>query len=120
MTYEEIVQTAREELSKIDASGFDGHLAVEIDVTGEGEGAFYIEFKDGTVDVQPYEYYDNDCKLIASASTLTKLIAGKLDAVAAFMTGKLKVEGSIDKALEFQKLLSVKPAKKKAKAAAKN
>ena len=113
MTYEEIVSAAKDILEPKDVSSVPGHLAVQIDVIGEGEGAFYIELKEGAMHVEPYEYYDNDCKLIASADTLTKLISGKLDAVLAFTTGKLKVEGSIDKALEFQKLLT---AKDKAKA----
>lgn len=108
MTYEDIVATAKQELSKCDVGGYSGHLAVQVDVTGEGAGSFYIEFKDGAVDVQPYDYRDNDCKLIASADTLQKIISGKKDAVAAFMTGKLKVQGSIDKALEFQKLINAK------------
>lgn len=122
MTYEEIVQTAKDILLKKDVSEFKGHLAVQVDVTGEGEGAFYVELKDGELFVEPYDYNDRDCKLIASADTLTKLVTGKLDAVLAFTTGKLKVEGSIDKALEFQKICKAKdkktaqPAAKKAAA----
>ena len=113
MTYEEIVKTAQSELSKKDVSNFGGHLAVQIDITGEGEGAFYIELKDGVLCVEPYEYYDRDCKLIASADTLSKMMKGKLDAVLAFTTGKLKVEGNLDKALEFQKIVNAKNKKKK-------
>ena len=119
MTYEEIVATAKEILEPKDVSAFPGHLAVQIDVTGEGEGAFYVELKDGALSVEPYEYYDRDCKLVASCDTLTKLISGKLDAVLAFTTGKLKVEGSIDKALEFQKLLTAESKAKKCAAKAK-
>lgn len=111
MTYEEIVQGARDVLLKKDVSKFEGHLAVQVNITGEGEGAFYIELKDGQLFVEPYEYYDRDCCLIASADTLTKLVADKLDAVMAFTTGKLKVEGSIDKALEFQKICKAKDKK---------
>ncbi len=36
---------------------------------------------------------------------LNKLIDGKLDPILAFTTGKLKVDGDINKALEFAKLL---------------
>lgn len=115
MTYEEIVQAARDVLLKKDVSKFEGHLAVQVDITGEGEGAFYIELKDGQLFVEPYEYYDRDCCLIASADTLTKLVENKLDAVLAFTTGKLKVEGSIDKALEFQKICQAKDKKAAAK-----
>ncbi len=119
MTYEEIVQTAREALCGKEVKDMPGHLAVQIDVEGEGEGAFYIELKDGNVFVEPYEYYDRDCKLIASADVFTKLISGKLDAVLAFTTGKLKVEGSVDKALEFQNLVkAIEKAEKAAKKAA--
>ncbi len=125
MTYEEIVKSAKEALLKKDVSNMAGHLAVQVDVTGEGEGAFYIELKDGELFVEPYDYNDRDCRLIATADTLTKLMTGKLDAVLAYTTGKLKVEGSIEKALEFQKICKAKdkataPAKKaEAKPAAK-
>lgn len=117
MTYEEIVQGARDVLLKKDVSKFEGHLAVQVNITGEGEGAFYIELKDRQLFVEPYEYYDRDCCLIASADTLTKLVEDKLDAVMAFTTGKLKVEGSIDKALEFQKICKAKEKKAPAKKA---
>ncbi len=36
-----------------------------------------------------------------------KLISGKLDPVAAFTVGKLKVDGDLGKALEFANLLHV-------------
>lgn len=62
-----------------------------------------------------YEYYDNDCKFIVSAKNFLKLADGSLDAVFAFTTGKLKVDGNLDKALEFQKIVE---AVKKKKAAA--
>ncbi len=118
MTYQEIVKSAQDVLLKKDVSGFAGHLAVQVDVIGEGEGAFYIELKDGELFVEPYDYNDRDCKLIATAETLTKLVTGKLDAVLAYTTGKLKVEGSVEKALEFQKICKAKD-KAPAKAAAK-
>lgn len=95
-----------------DVSDIDGHLAVEIDIVGEGEGAFYIELLDRKLYVEPYEYYDRDCKFIVTAEDFLKLADGSLNAVFAFTTGKLKVEGSLDKALEFQKI--VEAVKKKA------
>lgn len=119
MTYEEIFAKSKETIMQADVSGFDNHLAIQVDITGEGEGAFYIELKDKELHVEPYEYYDHDCKFIISAKNFLKLIDGSLNPVAAFTVGKLKVEGSIEKALEFQKIAeAVKPAKKTAKKAA--
>ena len=66
---------------------------------------FYAEAKDGRLYVEPYEYYDRDAIFICSADTLLKLAAGKLDPVFAFTTGKLKVEGSLEKALKLQKFV---------------
>ena len=55
--------------------------------------------------MEPYEYYDRDAIFICSADTLLKLAEGKLDPVFAFTTGKLKVEGSLEKALKLQKFV---------------
>ena len=95
MTYEEIFEKAKTELMKSDVSQFTDHLAVQVDITGEGEGAFYIELKDGKLSVEPYEYYDRDVKLIATAKNFLKLVNGSLNAVLAYTTGKLKIEGDI-------------------------
>lgn len=105
MTYEELFQKVKDMFSKTDVSGIKEHLAFQFNITGEGEGAFYAEVKDGVLSIEPYEYYDRDAIFICSADTLLKIAAGKLDPVFAFTTGKLKVEGSLDKALELQKFL---------------
>ncbi|MGN0620265.1 MAG: SCP2 sterol-binding domain-containing protein [Porcipelethomonas sp.] len=105
MTFEEIFQASREIIMKNDVSEIEGHLAVQINIVGEGEGAFYIELMNGKLYVEPYEYYDRDCKFIISAKNFLKIADGSLNPVAAFTLGKLKVEGSIEKALEFQKIV---------------
>ena len=105
MTYEESFYLSKEIIMKSDVSNISGHLAVEVDIIGEGEGAFYIELKDGALAVEPYQYYDNDCKFIISAKNFIKLVKGDLDPVFAFTTGRLKVDGSLDKALEFKKIV---------------
>lgn len=124
MTYEEIFTKSKELIMKSDVSKVDGHLAVQVDIEGEGEGAFYIELKDRELHVEPYEYYDNDCKFIISGENFLKMADGKLDPVAAFFDGRLKIDGSIDKALEFKNIVDsvkkqVKAEKKAAKKSAK-
>lgn len=106
MTYEEIFARSKKLILKNDASGIEGHLAVEVDITGEGSGAFYIELNDGKIAVEPYEYYDRDCKLIISAEDFLSICDGSLDAVKAFTNGKLKVEGDIDKALQVSEIFN--------------
>lgn len=112
MTYEEIVAYTKSKLADVDLSDYKGHLAVQVNITGEGEGAFYIELNDSAAAVEPYEYFDRDVMLTASADVFMAIVDGKKDAVAAYLAGQLKVEGSLDKATGFGNLL--KKSKKKA------
>ncbi|MBE5944543.1 MAG: SCP2 sterol-binding domain-containing protein [Lachnospiraceae bacterium] len=105
MTYEDIVAKVRERLADVDPNKVDGFLAIQVNVTGEGEGAFYVEVKDGKLSVEPYEYYDRQAKITMKSKNFLALMDGKLDPVAAFTLGKLKIDGSIEKVLEFGKLL---------------
>lgn len=115
MTYEEIFQTAKAEFMKSDVSQFKQHLSVQIDIIGEGEGAFYIELKDGVLHVEPYEYYDRHVKLIATGKNFLKIVDGSLNSVVAYTTGKLQVEGDLGKALELQQIIETIKKTEKAK-----
>ena len=105
MTYEQLFRTIKEMFMKADVSNVSEHLAFQFNITGEGEGAFYAEVKDGVLYVEPYEYYDRDAIFICSADTLLKQASGKLDPIFAFTVGKLKVEGSLEKAMMLQKFI---------------
>ncbi|MBO5426114.1 MAG: SCP2 sterol-binding domain-containing protein [Lachnospiraceae bacterium] len=105
MTYEEIVEKVRERLKDADTSKVDGFLAIQVNITEEGAGAFYVEVKDGKLSVEPYEYHDRQALITMKSKNFIKLMEGKLDPVAAFTLGKLKIDGSIEKVLEFGKLL---------------
>lgn len=104
MTFEEILATVREKSKEIDAAKTD-FLAVQVNLTGENGGVFYVEIKGGKVSVEPYEYNDRSCAITMAPENFMKFIDGKLDPVLAFTTGKLKVEGDVGKALEFSKLV---------------
>ncbi len=105
MTYEEIFAKTKELVLSHDVNGLEGTIAVQINIIGEGEGAFYIALKDGVVSVEPYEYYDRDCIFIVTAKDFLKMCEGTLNPVKAFTVGKLKIKGSIEKALEFSKII---------------
>ncbi len=105
MTYEEIFNQTKELILANDMSGIEGHLAVQVNIIGEGAGAFYIELNNGKVSVEPYEYYDRDCIFLITGKDFLKICDGSLNPVKAFTIGKLKIEGSIEKALEFAKIV---------------
>ena len=105
MTYESIVAAVRKKLSKADVSSIPGTLAFQVDVEGNAEGIFYIEIKDGQLHVEPYDYHDRNARLIINGTNLMKLVNGKLDPVLAFTTGKLKVDGDTNAAMELIRFL---------------
>lgn len=104
MTMDELLTLVRERAAATDVSGA-GFLAVQINIKDCDPGVFYVEVKDGKVNVQPYEYIDRSCAITLKMDDLVKLINGKLDAVAAFTLGKLKIDGDLGKALEFANLI---------------
>lgn len=105
MTYEEIVAKVKKEFGSADVSKYEGHLALQINITGEGSGAFYAEINDGQLFIEPFDYKDNDAMLTASGDDIVNILSGKLGAMEAFEAGRITVEGDISKALSIQPVI---------------
>ena len=108
MTYADMFSKVKGMLMDADVSDIHEHLAYQFNITGEAEGIFYAEVKDGQLYVEPYEYFDRDAMLTCSAETLFKIADGKTDPILAVTLGKLKVEGNIDKAIKLKDLINSK------------
>ena len=108
MTYADMFSKVKGMLMDADVSDIHEHLAYQFNITGEAEGIFYAEVKDGKLFVEPYEYFDRDAMFTCTAATLFKIAEGKTDPVLAFTLGRLKVEGNIDKALRLKDLINSK------------
>ncbi|WP_026509647.1 MULTISPECIES: SCP2 sterol-binding domain-containing protein [unclassified Butyrivibrio] len=111
MTYEEVVAKVKEALKDADVSNVKEHAAYQFNITGEGEGAFYVEIADGKINVEPYEYFDRDILVYTSAADLLDILEGKTDFVSANLAGKINAEGDLAKA----ELLKVAGKKAEAK-----
>ncbi len=53
-------------------------FAFQFEILGDGNGIFYIEYKNNNLIVEPYNYYDNLAQIQASADIIMKLILGKI------------------------------------------
>ncbi|MCR5102184.1 MAG: SCP2 sterol-binding domain-containing protein, partial [Butyrivibrio sp.] len=98
MTYQDIVKKVQSAYKKADASSIADHVAIQVNVEGEGEGAFYVEVADKKVNVEPFEYFDRDALVFANAETIIAVAEGKLDCGKAYEEGKVRVEGDLGKA----------------------
>lgn len=113
MTYEELVQNIRDIYTKADAGNVKEHVAIQCNIEGEAEGALYIEFSEGNIDVQPYEYYDRDAILTLSAANLLEIAAGKKDLLEAYHANEVSVWGDLDKVVEMKKVILPKTKEEK-------
>lgn len=111
MTYAEFFAEVKGRFLEADISDVTEHLAYQFNITGEAEGIFYVEAKEGKLYVEPYEYYDRDAMFTCTAATLMKIAEGKLDPILAVTLQKLKVEGNIEKALKLKDLIDSKRKK---------
>lgn len=104
MTYEEIVSMVRDNMENADAREIFEHIAFQINITGEGSGAFYIEVAERSVCVEPYDYYDRDGLVTADAKAILDIATGKIGINESIERGFIQFEGNPNKLLAFRKM----------------
>jgi putative sterol carrier protein len=82
--------------ARLDGQGMEGSLKFVI----PDEGAVRIDEAGVRADDA-----DADCTITADADTFQELLAGELDPTAAFMSGRLAVEGDMGLAMRLASLL---------------
>lgn len=119
MTFKKVFSDLAKIILKADHASLEGEFAFQCCVTGDGEGTFYIAFKDGTLSVEPYDYKNNTATFKASADTYKSILGGKMTASEAVEKGLLTVEDNENASADILTFLSGKTAAKKASAPAK-
>ena len=70
MTYADMFSKVKGMFMGADVSDIHEHLAYQFNITGEAEGICYVEVKEGTLYVEPYEYFDRDAMFTCSCGNL--------------------------------------------------
>lgn len=91
-----VQQIADQIKSKVESAGFD--RSVKFDTGADG----VIVIDGATISTTDQ---DTDCTIRLSLSDLEDLIAGDLSPTAAFMTGKIKIEGDMSIAMALSQLI---------------
>ncbi len=82
---------------KMDGAGFDGSVKFEI----EGQGAVRLDENGASIDDS-----EADCTITADQETFEGMMTGEVNPTTAFMTGKLKIDGDMSKAMALASVLS--------------
>lgn len=93
-----VIDQAVAALSDKIAGGFDGSAKFEI----EGEGAIMV---DGAGVRAAEDGDEADVTMTADADTFQEILAGDLNPTAAFMSGKLKLDGDMGTAMKLGSVL---------------
>lgn len=87
------------------AAGFNA--TVQFDLNGEGGGQWYVEVANGTCQVHTGTTENPNATISMAASDYADMTSGKLNAMAAFMSGKVKVKGDLNSVMKFQTLFGM-------------
>ncbi|MEJ2170253.1 MAG: SDR family oxidoreductase [Desulfobacterales bacterium] len=95
------------------AAGFKADAAAGVDVVfqfniaGEGGGDWFCVIKDGTCRIDAGTHEKPACTIRMAAGDFLAMMGGKLPAMQAFTTGKLKIEGDVMKSQLLEKLFKI-------------
>ncbi len=109
MTFQEMFESAKKALLKAKKVDEANHIAVQVNVTGEGSGIFYVKASEGKLAVEPYDYMDNDAVMTVDSAVL-------LEALTKADTAALQMEGNAEKIAAFRVILESLPKPRKAAA----
>ena len=108
MTFEELYDKLKEYFETKDYAGFgQGTFSYEFDVTGQGEGRFYLEVRDGVMDIQPFDYKNSLCSFSVDSGNLNRILSRSMSAVEAYSTGRLRVHGDVSAAFRLADALEI-------------
>ncbi|MCR4599084.1 MAG: SCP2 sterol-binding domain-containing protein [Acetatifactor sp.] len=93
MTYEDLVYRVRRVFENADARKVLEHVAIQVNITGEGEGIFYVEVAERHICVEPYDYYDRDCLLIIPSAVVVDLCEKKYSLKSSIESGLVQFYG---------------------------
>ena len=104
MKFEEAFKNLQERFINKDASNIED-IAIQFNMTGKPAGVFCVKVRAEKLSIEPYEYIDNDVKIIGTYKVFTKILDGKINPVSAFLIGRIKVTGDLSKAGTIEKIL---------------
>lgn len=87
------------------AAGFNA--TVQFSLTGEGGGDWHVEVANGTCQVHTGAAASPKATVRMAASDYVDMTSGKLNPMAAFMSGKVKVEGDLNSVMKFQSVFGM-------------
>lgn len=82
---------------------------VQLNTTGEGGGEHHINIESGRAELVEGKATEPTVTITVPAKDWLAIVSGQTDAMKAFMTGKLKVDGDLSLMMRFQRMFNDAP-----------
>lgn len=113
MTFEQAFKRIKTKFDNVEASKLPD-MALQITLSDEDcGGTFYAAVRNGVLEVEPYDYKDNDAVIDVTRAALSAILDGKSSLDREIENGALSIKGDLNKA-EAVKDAIVIPVKKPA------
>ena len=99
-TITEISQMMTEGFVPEKSTGTDA--IIQFDLSGENGGQFWLHINDGALETGEGAHDSPKMTLKANADDWVKVSTGELNAMQAFMSGKIKIQGDMSLAMKMQ------------------
>jgi putative sterol carrier protein len=100
---QEVLETLRERVAR--PAAMQGVTAVyQFVLEGEGGGNYVLRFQDGAGTIEEGTADNPNVTITMEAADFVDMISGKLNAMVAFMGGKLKLQGDMALAMKLQSI----------------
>jgi putative sterol carrier protein len=106
ITVQQLIQNHEKAFQADKAPGIDA--IIQYHLTGDQGGDWIITLKDGVCKVAQGIAENPKMSLTADAQEFRDILLGKMDGMAAFMQGKLKLAGDLNLAMKLTSLFRIK------------
>jgi len=105
MTISDLMERLPEAFQPDKAVGVDA--VIQFNLTGENGGDGYITIKDGAIKVDSGTIENPKLSISADAQDMLDIFTGKLNAMAAFSGGKLKLSGDLGLSMKLMNFFKI-------------
>jgi len=106
MTIAELFENLKAKIAANPAKIANLKASYQFELTGEGGGTYHATFDNGSYEIGEGPLPNAGCTITISVSDFFALLERRLNPMAAFMSGKLKVRGDMGMAMKLQQLMS--------------
>ncbi len=103
---EEIAKIFSDIAANLDpAMADDLNATIQFDLDGDNGGLYWVQIDEGKVDSGTGQAENPEMTMKALADDWAALVAGELNPMQAFMSGRLKIQGNMNLAMKLQALI---------------